>query len=299
MIGITFELKKLCNVSPGTRLPHYQLKNMKTHNSNRFAISLVALAAFGAASAHAALIAHYTFDSVFDTDKTADSVGSGNFATIGTRVGINTTSPLIGAGALEMNGGNGGTATGALTNNAFTFATDVRTVSFWWKSDNIGQTTDQGTFVGMGTNNNGTRFDIKEQTNNTNLRIEIGGGGINSLSDIHDQTWQHIAIVVPLDGATLNDVIGYVDGVAISDFTADNSAINTATAQLLFGSTVGSTGAGRVPQGLMDDFQLYDEALSQSQVQSLFNNPGSVIPEPSTALLGGLGALLLLRRRRH
>jgi len=43
--------------------------------------------------------------------------------------------------------------------------------------------------------------------------------------------------------------------------------------------------------GLVDDFRIYDEALSQTDIQSI------MVPEPVTLCLLGLGGLLLRRRR--
>ena len=51
----------------------------------------------------------------------------------------------------------------------------------------------------------------------------------------------------------------------------------------------------------MDDLAFWDETLTDAQIQTIFTNGTngiSVIPEPSAALLGGLGLLALLRRRR-
>ena len=69
-----------------------------------FASLLVAISGTASLRAQGPIL-HYTFDSVFDTNKTADSVGSGNFATLGNQVNINTTtgSAFAGsAGVLEM-----------------------------------------------------------------------------------------------------------------------------------------------------------------------------------------------------
>jgi hypothetical protein len=51
-------------------------------------------------------------------------------------------------------------------------------------------------------------------------------------------------------------------------------------------------------KGALDDVQVYDVALSSSDIGFLYSNPGTAVPEPSLALLGSLGVLTLLRRRR-
>ena len=50
--------------------------------------------------------------------------------------------------------------------------------------------------------------------------------------------------------------------------------------------------------GLIDDVQFYDEALSSGEVAFLFNNPGQLIPEPAAVALLGLGGVMMLGRRR-
>ncbi len=88
---------------------------------------------------YADLIAHYTFDS--DTGgTTADSVGSA-YATLGPKVGIVDTTdnaPVkVGGGALVMTRWGGGDVgyglDGAVTSNDFSWASDARTITFWWK----------------------------------------------------------------------------------------------------------------------------------------------------------------------
>ncbi len=53
--------------------------------------------------------------------------------------------------------------------------------------------------------------------------------------------------------------------------------------------------------GLIDDIQIYDYALGQSQVEFLFDNPGASVPEPScfALLLCSLAGLTCRRRKRE
>jgi hypothetical protein len=259
-----------------------------------------------AGSAHAALIAHYTFDSVYDTNKTADSVGSA-FATLGGRVVVNTTVPgRIGGGVLEMLGGGTihGPSEGAVTSNSFSWANDARTITFWWKAKSPNVNTSDGTFVSFGTEpTNGERFDIKELGSNL-LRVEMQGTGQNTNpSNFDDGNWHFVAVTVP-NAAAFRDIAWYSGtrgGTLSGDLNASTSTntIATGTSAIAFGDSIVTTltlptaTTDRVPNGYMDDFRLYDEVLTTQQILALY-----AIPEPSSALLGGLGLLALLRRRR-
>jgi MYXO-CTERM domain-containing protein len=278
---------------------------------------LLAAAVLASPAAHAALIAHYTFDAVdaVNGTTTPDSVAGGAFATLnGLSINSTTGTAKVGAGALEMSG----TGTGARTSNTFAWATDTRTIAFWWKTKlvpdpenpeaSIPADTGQGTYVSMG--GSGTapaaangRFDLRElgNPNTATLRLETQGGGnlINTTPEIDNGNWHLITVVVPSETATLGDVRAYVNGNTATDLFAGNTsaaAINTITSALVFGDSVLG---GRVPNGYLDDFQLYDEALTTTQIQYLYNNPGSVVPEPAAAALGlvGVGAFFLRRRR--
>lgn len=288
---------------------------MKEHHIKPIACTVI-LSALCSISVDAALISHYTFD-VDNAGSTPDSVGSGNSAALGGQVNINTgVAGKIGSGALEMtNVGTGKTpaTNGAVTSNNFSWTTDARTISFWWQAKTGGPNdsrTNAGAMVSFGdTSGNGTRFDIKEQMNGTagegTLRVEVQGTGLNTNpTNFSDGNWHFVAATVP-NGAEFQDISWYVDGSSTDLNTSTNALdIATATGPLVFGDSiiVDPNGAvtidDRTPNGYMDDFQLYDEVLSEAQILSLYNNPGSVVPEPSAAALLALSGLALLRRRR-
>ncbi|MFK7910541.1 MAG: LamG-like jellyroll fold domain-containing protein [Akkermansiaceae bacterium] len=271
--------------------------------SKKYIPRLLAIAGFSLAAnpANAALLAHYTFD-VDNSGSTPDSVGS-NSATLGNRVEINTTiTGRIGSGALEMlgSGSTSGPGDGATTSNSFSWTNDARTVTFWWRADSPNVDV-EGTFVSFGDESaNGTRFDIKEQAaSSTELRVEVQGTGQNTNPGIDDGNWHFIAVTVPND-ATFADISWYVDGSSTDLNTSTNTlAIATGTGAITFGDSILTAGGNdRVPNGFLDDFQLYDEVLDQSQISFLFNNPGTAVPEPSSTALLGLGGLALILRRR-
>jgi hypothetical protein len=251
-------------------------------------LTLFACFALAAGSADAALIAHYTFD-VDNSGSTPDSVGA-NSATLGDQVGINTTvAGRIGSGVLEMTHlGTGKTAAsnGAVTSNSYSWSSDARTITFWWKAkatqSSVGQDTNMVSFGD--TSANGTRFDVKQQPAfNADLRVEIQGTGGNTTPGINDGNWHFVAVTVP-NNATFADVSWYVNGSTTDLNPSTNTLpVATGTGPLVFGdSIVLGTGAvdDRTPNGYLDDFQLYDEVLDQTQISFLYNNPGDVIGAP-------------------
>lgn len=102
-------------------------------------------------------------------------------------------------------------------------------------------------------------------------------------------TWQHLVIVMDSNADTVK---GYVNGTLEINASGTN-----------FTSEMGGH-LGNVPNGtqtnvaMYDDVQFYDGELSSSDVNFLKNNPGLVVPEPSSAALLGLGGLALVFRRR-
>ena len=96
-------------------------------------------------------------------------------------------------------------------------------------------------------------------------------------------------------------VTGYRNGEQIGQYTADTpSSWNTGDAEVFFGQRHGTTGGG--PGGLdalIDEARIYDEVLTQAEIQALV--PVPIIPEPSSivlAAMGLLGVLTRMRRRR-
>jgi len=261
-------------------------------------IPLAALAAavFGTAPLQAqGPILHYTFD----TDSggtTPDSVGS-NSATLGNRVQINTTvADRLGDGALEMLGlgDTQGPGNGAVTSNSFSWDDDARTVTFWWRAKSPNTNTSDGTFVSFGTEpTNGARFDIKEQhvpalSINTSLRVEVQGIGLGTNPTNFDNgNWHFVAVTVP-NGATFADIswfAGVRGGTLSGDLNTSTSTntIATGTSPVAFGDSIISTVTNpsatndRVPNGFLDDVQIYDRVLTAQEILGLYENPGSVI----------------------
>ena len=136
---------------------------------------------------------------------------------------INTTtgSAFAGsAGVLEMTQlGTGKTAAtnGAVTNNSFSWSNDARTLTFWWKASNPGESTRRAELMCRSVIPLATArgFDVKGAASGTNaadLRVEVQGTGFNtSPANFDDGSWQFVAVTVP-DNATFQDIAWYVNG---------------------------------------------------------------------------------------
>lgn len=234
------------------------------------------------------MVAHYTFDA-----DGSDSGTSGGSASLGDAASISTTGAAVGAGFLSLSGSpttDGSGDDGAVSANSFAWATsDIRTVAFWAQATagDVGDSNATMVSLGSGTGT-GNRFDIR-LTGNA-LRLELQGGGSTTSTIVADGTWHHIAVVVPNAATTLGQALLYFDGTEVSGAFSGSTAINTGSGPLRMGDSYQDT--SRDFKGGLDDVRLYDEVLDASAIAAL------AVPEPSVMLLGSLGILGLMRRRR-
>lgn len=102
----------------------------------------------------------------------------------------------------------------------------ARTMEAWIRTDASTQNTT--TIMAWGVDESQAKWDMR--LNSGRLRIEYAGGGINSINTVNDGTWRHVAIVVPNDGASLDDVLLYIDGTLESTDGGGEAPINTSLA---------------------------------------------------------------------
>lgn len=250
--------------------------------------------------AQAALVAHYPFDG----DAT-DASGGGNDLTA--YADDNTNFPSVSAsggqagGFASFDGQNLFNTTFAPVtgNDSRTFSMFVRTSTD--NSGNDGLSTMM--FAGWGQTDLSTRrrFDFGLQGgSNSQLRNEYNAGATTSNSSITvvDGQWHHVAVTWE---STTDTATFYLDGSAYG--TGSVAGLDTGSEVGI--SIGGDTRAGgsltgtssqtpfRFLTGDLDDVRVYDEALDSSQIANL-----AAVPEPSITLLGAIGFLGLLRRRR-
>lgn len=144
----------------------------------------------------------------------------------------------------------------------------------------------------------------------------IGGGGSTSelqASGRWFDTDELLQMLVTFDGTTLtyyqnNDT----DYAGFNTANGLSASINNPGLDLSSLTQIGVNGGAPWPDnsmaGTVYDFRIYGQAVSPTQVSALFNlGPDAsnsaiaavIVPEPSTLVLGGLGALgmLMIRRR--
>lgn len=103
-------------------------------------------------------------------------------------------------------------------------------------------------------------------------------------------TWYHVAAVGDSVAGTLSL---YVDGVLAGSTTGFNGLlVPSAPTSWTLGRGQFNGNPGDTINGILDEVRISDSALSPSE----FLN---VVPEPSVALLGALGALGMMKRRRN
>lgn len=265
--------------------------NSSLTKSGYFTMVVAAVLAAGLAlPAHAALVNHYTFD----TDAN-DSVGSRNgslvgdaaidtgfFAPVPSEVGGST-------GSLDVAGD------GVALPSASTDLYSQYTIALWFNANSL----PEGSFVisDLYTTDgwNAGSIHLSYTTDGAGQgRIQFAGGDVDTGGglwpgfevDLELGTWYHLAFTHDSGVAStlwLNGNPMYSD-----EQTMSNEILNAATVG-------GPASAGGDPargfDGHIDDLRIYTNVLTQSEIQTL-------VPEPASLVLLGLGGLMMLRRRR-
>ncbi len=127
------------------------------------------------------------------------------------------------------------------------------------------------------------------------LRIEISRGDHNALGDLGGSTilppnkWSHVAATYDRSTSQLRLYVnGGIDSEGFANY--GNVAINNSATDLLIGATNGQTGTpSEYFQGRIDELQLFDRALSPSEINAIFTagSAGKCAPTttPSTITL--------------
>lgn len=285
-------------------------------------VSIIVVLTATPCSVSAGLIAFWDFDS----DTTAagdinDQSGNGNdgsATTAGTgTVGFSASVPTAIAGRSTMSldlstnvpssATNGGWLDMDSPNYKGILGTSPRTVSAWINTANAA---DQS-IIQWGTASAGNLFwvvlDETTTSGTWSLSAQVHSGGVRATTSLTDGDWHHIAVVLPDDGTPdITDASLYIDGVLEALTLTSSEAFNTVSGQNVEIGRAITFGPDRF-DGFLDEVALYDQALSADKIALLAEGtaPDELfpVPEPSTFLLLGLGALGIVhhtgRRRRR
>ena len=220
--------------------------------------------------------------SAFDDSLTAQGGHSGAFG-----------AGLFGGAGYIGSGPNTGRFEAALTDDLWG-STDNISVSWWGRATNF--TT--GWQAGV-TNGEGNRWRFHRAGNDQTIAWQGGGGDIrDNAVNVNDGSWHHFLGTKDSAGGR----VLYIDGDVIATGPA-GTALEQGTTPVMIGENADSNGRGWL--GDIDDVAIWNRALSQSEVDDIFNAGtaggalGSLVPEPSTGLLGALAfGLLFIRRKR-
>lgn len=167
--------------------------------------------------------------------------------------------PIVAQNALDFDGTNDYIQ----TNITSLTGTANRTVEAWIKT--TGTVSSQQVLVGMGTMPLGTRFTLNVL--NSKLRIEIGGGGLNSVTNIDDGAWHHVAVTY--NSTASNNFILYIDGVADATGNISGASVNTAAGT---GIAIGRRNdAVNNFNGQIDEVRIWNTTRSPAQIQANYN----------------------------
>lgn len=266
---------------------------------NRIAFPLVFLTAAGLG--HAALVAQWNLEEGSGTT-TTETITSTVSDTLGAGASWSTNTPgpasdssLMVAASNSTFGTNLNAATIGINGSG------AKTIVGWFKTTSAA---DQAFFGWSPNNGVGAGTELRFKTNSSGfLRFEVTGGAALSSghASVIDGNW-HMAAAIIEAGDQINQIQLYLDGNLVTTTGNTSALINTAGTGTGGATTpneffIGSSGNTTSHwSGSIDDIRIYNTALSETELDTIFN--AMAIPEPSAALVGGLGLLTLLRRRR-
>jgi len=236
--------------------------------SKRFshAIALVLVLSL-AGGAWADMIGRWTFDNPDNLG--ADRSGRGNNGTVEGDATFSSDS-RIGSGALLLDGTDDYIRIGLGKDNMLTNWTKNLTIAAWAKPQDL--TRQWNCFFGHTTQNNGVKFEFRT---NVFRFTTLGVLDYETATTAVGGEWSHVAVTFNEAG---NLVIFYLNGQEAGRVTGGSPA-TPATGNYNIG--YGGYSAAEQFQGLLDDVRIYDEVLSDVQIQAIMPGDTGISLDPS------------------
>lgn len=220
---------------------------------------------------------HYSFDDA-DLSGTvlADLSGNGNTGTLVPSATAPTSGqPALFGESFRFAGGDDPLGVVTVASGVTPSGAAPRTFSLWFNQESPAG---QSKLFGYGAATAGRAFDVSLEAGGIRLRHFGGsityGSGFDFLGV--DAGWHHLAVRVGDDAATFADVAVFLDGQALAPVAGGATAValNTTSAPLALGSSATPTAAIGF-EGFLDEFRLFDSALTLLNIRELAERPPS------------------------
>lgn len=262
---------------------------------------LVASAALShGAAIHSGLLSYWDFEGNYN-DTAGSIAGNANTVDDNGTAGANVTNsaggPLGNYGTFDRSGAAGSDNVVTIPKSADTIAAgESLTVSAWFRVDAF----DGGNWQALIAHGESDDWRIARQNGGDTLAYAGGTGDIGGGPAINDGGWHHV-LAISENGVSTRL---WLDGALVTTGNAPTLIDDTRATDLIIGGNQQPGGDLRSWNGGIDDVAIWNRPLTDSEIGLLYSSGqsgvplSSVVPEPTTGLLGLLGLAFLARRRR-
>ena len=149
-----------------------------------------------------------------------------------------------------------------------------RTISVWFKPNNLVRTVDFEGLIGYGGNGCATAFYLAVNRNRVVVHSHCTGTSADVDADVTSDRWHHLAVAISDDLVTF-----YFDGASIGSTKVKFDTTYVVNRSIYIGASVDGFGSGpfsnvdlKLFRGRIDDVRVYNRALSKTEVRDLYRS---------------------------